>query len=452
MFCTSCGTKNGADANFCKECGQRLDKGTARVTEEAFDRALPDEEQVSALLERAYRLRREGDVAGAIALCEEALQLRQTSTSAHSLLGQLYESQGERDKAIQQYEYVLQLNPGSIADRVKLDALKDGTLPSDRRPHGVATSAPIVLNGRGEADTVVGRTLAVVGGVAALLLLGGIFALQLRGHTDTARPVSTSFPLSVTPYSIVPNPAPGGQATPLPSKTPFSGPATPAANPSTGNVPPPTVRVVSAPPQQIVYQVAQPPRVRYESAPAPRNGTKTARQSSAPARPDTPDAGDNRKVRLTGDDGVTIPEGGQVTIHVTPEKSDKPKAPNAGGEGDKPVKDRGIYEVHVTRPTTHGGSNPSSLESRSFLTMGNDRKKRGDWVGAIKAFRNALGQSGDDAGYLYQQIGLCFQKSGDKNSALTNYERAISEYQKQSNTDAAQDGIRVCQSGIRACN
>src|SRR5262245_48764648 len=125
MFCTACGIKNADDSNFCRQCGHALERPAAHsVSEEAFERALPEEEQVGALLERAYRLRKAGNVPGAIALCEEALRLRPDSTSAHSLLGQLYELEGERDLAVREYERVLQLNPGSIADRVKLDALR----------------------------------------------------------------------------------------------------------------------------------------------------------------------------------------------------------------------------------------------------------------------------------------------------------------------------------------
>src|SRR3954468_21875645 len=87
MFCTDCGAKNVAESNFCRQCGHKLEKTSPKISEEAFDRALPEEEQVSALLERAYRLRKAGDLAAAAALCEDALLLKPDSTSAHSLRG-----------------------------------------------------------------------------------------------------------------------------------------------------------------------------------------------------------------------------------------------------------------------------------------------------------------------------------------------------------------------------
>ena len=105
MFCSSCGSKNAAESNFCRKCGLKLEAlPSAKISEEEFDRAMPEDEQVAALLELAYRRRKESDVAGAIGLCKEVLALRPDSTTAHGLLGQLYEQTGDRDKAVEQYE------------------------------------------------------------------------------------------------------------------------------------------------------------------------------------------------------------------------------------------------------------------------------------------------------------------------------------------------------------
>src|SRR5204863_4871698 len=99
--------KNSQESNFCKQCGLKMDRpAPVKISEEAYDRARPEEEQVSALLERAYHLRSLGDTAGAIAVCEEALDLKADSTSAHSLLGQLYAQVGMRDRAILAYARV----------------------------------------------------------------------------------------------------------------------------------------------------------------------------------------------------------------------------------------------------------------------------------------------------------------------------------------------------------
>ena len=42
MFCTACGTKNQSNSNFCKQCGQALEKAApAKISEADFDHALP---------------------------------------------------------------------------------------------------------------------------------------------------------------------------------------------------------------------------------------------------------------------------------------------------------------------------------------------------------------------------------------------------------------------------
>ncbi|HLK55138.1 MAG TPA: tetratricopeptide repeat protein, partial [Chthonomonadaceae bacterium] len=184
MFCTSCGTKNIEESNYCKQCGHRLDRATpAPITEEAFDRALPEEEQVAALLERAYRARKGGDTTEAIRLCEEALHLRHESTSAHSLLGQLYEQTGDRERAIREYERVLRLNPGSIADRVKLDELRGESLALQSKkspPHIVLVDRDQVSD-RGNSRAWMGLAAGVI-----LMMFAGILYLEMRPH-DTAR-------------------------------------------------------------------------------------------------------------------------------------------------------------------------------------------------------------------------------------------------------------------------
>src|SRR5437764_2497598 len=116
MFCTECGTKNTADANFCKKCGHKMDKHPAPpISEEDMVRLAPTDEKLSRMMVLAFERNEAGDVDGAISDCREALEFAPDSTSAHSLMGMLYEKKGDREKAIAEFEKVLELNPGSIA-------------------------------------------------------------------------------------------------------------------------------------------------------------------------------------------------------------------------------------------------------------------------------------------------------------------------------------------------
>ena len=204
MFCTSCGTKNATDSNFCRQCGSKLEKLSAsKISPDDFERALPEDEQTMALLERAYGLRKSGDLDGAVALCEQSLRLRSDSTSTHSLLGQLYEEQGNRVAAIGEYERVLALNPGSIADRVKLDELRarENGIGSEGRPH-----ARVLMSDSHRSPVFDTSRFTSVGVTVGLLVLGGLVAMQFRPHTSpVTTPLTTPTSNPVLTASVLPN-------------------------------------------------------------------------------------------------------------------------------------------------------------------------------------------------------------------------------------------------------
>jgi tetratricopeptide (TPR) repeat protein len=84
---------------------------------------LTPDERSRRLLEDAFRLSEEGRLQSAIHACQQAISLNPTSTSAHSLLGTLYERSGDRNGAIREYEQVLTLSPGSTVERRRLNEL-----------------------------------------------------------------------------------------------------------------------------------------------------------------------------------------------------------------------------------------------------------------------------------------------------------------------------------------
>ena len=162
MRCPKCGNENPDQARFCRSCGERL----IADGEGAFTpRVLTPDERSRRLLEDGFRLAEEGRLQSAIQACQQAIALNPTSTSAHSLLGTLYERVGDRDAAIREYEQVLTFSPGSTVERRKLNELM-----------GVAT-AP-------ERVAVSPRTarMAVTGGffVVALVLVAAIVLTTQR--------------------------------------------------------------------------------------------------------------------------------------------------------------------------------------------------------------------------------------------------------------------------------
>ena len=87
----------------------------------ADDSGLPRE--AYTLLAQANLLRMRGCWEEAVQNCMTALRLAPDSSSAQSLLGDIYENQGRFDDAIQWYRMALDANPDSPADKIKLDRL-----------------------------------------------------------------------------------------------------------------------------------------------------------------------------------------------------------------------------------------------------------------------------------------------------------------------------------------
>jgi hypothetical protein len=77
------------------------------------------------------RLRRRWEEAEAA--CSEVLRRDPNSAAAHSLMGDIFRDRGRRRDAIECYKMALDLNPGGIADRKKLEELIDQEFPARRQ-------------------------------------------------------------------------------------------------------------------------------------------------------------------------------------------------------------------------------------------------------------------------------------------------------------------------------
>lgn len=456
MFCTHCGTKNGLDANFCKQCGDKLERHSAlKLSEAEFaDLKLPDD-RVSDLLVMAFRKEAEDDVDGAVAICSEALKIRPESTSAHSLMGLLYEKQGHREKAIAEFEEVLKLNPGSIADREKLEQLRDATtfitprkITSRQLPRTNFLSTP---NG----------AVAAAAAVFLLVLCIGAWAVWMRGN-QTALGKS------------------GGTAQlPANSQMGAPGPAQSAQNGAQQQAQNPQQTAQQAPQQYAGY----PPQYYqgYPPYPYPYPNWQTqnpASQHDAPARP-APRSESNEvkpapillsrppsleaygRNQRPASNSAAAPQNG--TIHLPEPGSDTGQGGSnpSGAQGGPNRPNYGRVEIIVSDGNsktgssgTIAGSPNASMDSRGRKANAQQLQLAGKYDVAVREYLKALDGAGDDAAIIYQQIGLCYQRLGDNDSAIANYRNAISEYQKliaaNRNTDSATRGIKTCETAIKA--
>lgn len=415
MFCTSCGLKNAEDSNFCKQCGQRLEKFLpARITEADFERAMPEEEQVTALLEHAYQARKEGNSEAAIAYCKEALRLRPESTSAHSLLGQLYEQSGDREQAIREYERVLALNPGSIADRVKLDELReDMPMASTQR----RTAPQIVIaerqNPQNRSDFRAPLTIA-----AALMLmaLGGIFALQLRPRD----------PAQQRPYSNLP-----------------LSPTSSASSHEVVNAP------QSGNPNGLVGGWQQPPIII--NTPGPQHSTAPARNTEPlpPMQGETHVVSNSHPSRDTNASDGGDGDSNRVILRVNPDSD------QSTDEGTKPESSAKVTVNAVAASTQNTEAHPAP-NAQSLIRMADELKAKQDYKNAGAMYVKATETAGDDSAYAFQNAGWCFQQTGEKATAISYYQHGKAEAQKLiaagKRVDISRDLIRVCDAGIKACS
>ena len=115
MICPGCSTQNQDDFKFCRECGQRLATAVpvavsgrpvaapaSRPPAAASPSATLDEAvQAGRLLDQAFDLYDEARYQEALGACQAALALDPSGSTAHSLLGMIYEKLGKTAEAVQ---------------------------------------------------------------------------------------------------------------------------------------------------------------------------------------------------------------------------------------------------------------------------------------------------------------------------------------------------------------
>ena len=465
MFCSSCGTKNSDEHNFCRQCGYKIEKiAHAKISEEAFDRALPDEEQKAVLMEHAYDRKLAGDLPGAIALAEEALVLNPNSAEANSLLGQLYESLGDRDNAASHYEKVVALNPGSIADRMKLDIFKNEAIAHNEQ---IANKVLMIEQKptRSSGFPVVAGSIAAVGVIA--VLSGLLYNAQKNSNLSNGTPVKTGM-----------------------QNDPYQGNARNAFTPvNTGNgviVQPP----LNAPQNQNaanngfaslkkdqpkVASSSTPPPVKYFYYPLPANGmppmskmsdfptsnsmmknrvaSKTTKSVSKQTVQDEDEGSGRIRLQVSGEGGKAYDSG--ETIKVTPKNLENSSVAGANSQNDKSVGSIKIRPT-TTPPSTRNEGEPAGTDSNKMIALGEEKMNQAAYSEGIAAFRKAAADANDQLGYVYSRLAKCYEMKDDKLNALSFYKKGEGEYRRLIKSgiqlESSKDGLRICQNGITICS
>lgn len=460
MYCTDCSTANTVDSKYCKECGAKINDGyrtmmlsvtdlPAGISEETTD-------ALTRLLDMAFWHNEAGNVAAAITASEAALALNPNSTTAHSLLGTLYEKQRDDARAIEHFEAVLALNPDSAADRTKLEQLRRGVhvkavappLAHQWVPPALRTVAPRLqkvwtaradrpVSAASMTASVQRQPLVAAGVATAVILIGGLLVVRPWAHADApapARILVASAPPAVSlgqsafaapPPSTLPAPViMRPPVSPMTSARPVAAPVT-LADPYAGG---PASRVASAAPNYALPPVpARSPKRKAETLPRlslaalpPIGSASNGSQGLAPAP-------------------VTIPAGllpaPTATVAAAPVPQHTVVVSGLGGG----------------MPPQGAGLSVPSSHIRISVRSAPDTVS----APAVSEASANIGGGGGERASSYQQRALSLQQSADYKGARQAYGRAIRAYQAQiaagQDVEAAQRGLTACQTGLEIC-
>ena len=473
MYCQDCNTGNSVDSKYCKECGAKINSGYRTLMLSIQDLPLhqsdEDVEKLTRLLDMAFWHNQAGNCEAAITACEAALALNASSTTAHSLLGTLYEKAGDDDKAIRHFESVLALNPDSPADAAKLDQLRRGI-------HVRATAPPVSHQWLPPAMLKLGprlqkrligltppslsrldpqrRPLYAAGAATALvaacgLLLAHPWAQAETVHTYPIAPAPAAPPaVSVSRSAFAPE-APSAQAAP-PASPPmvlspahanttdpaYVPPAITTRDPFAGHVPAADTLAGSAPAAagSPLWTLPSVPR----SASRRRNGPGWG-QGLPPLRlAALPPVGADERVAPAP---VSLPPGFSASSVSSSDAGSVPR-----------------HTVMVGSLNSSGGPTASpyssDLSSHIRITV-HQAPEAGTSQFFSEAGGSSAGENSGGQGESDQQRALSLQEAGSYSEARQAYQSAIKSYQKQiaagQDVETAQRGVAACQTGIQIC-
>lgn len=375
--CENCHAKNTVDGGFCRQCGAPLPEDQRQQVKEEANRLLAD----------GRLLLNDGRSHEAVMVAESVLEVDPSNADALSLLGDIYEKDGQIAEALETYERVCEIRPDSAIDRIRLAHLRK-----------LMAAQELAIDVPGERR----RGLMLVAAAGILLLSVGaafFFASSTPSQPDPNLVASADAPdvegfSGLTP-TLVPNVPNGKENRAVPDGT---GGADAQPQPTTrANIPDPL----------------QPPRSHIGFARSSVGGSVGPYNP----QPNLPDWSSQVSITPSGQE----PSTGSST---TAEPVDDPDAT------EEPKEDPGIIEIKKTP-----GSGDSSAGSGAQSVDDLIRKARNlyiqeDYSGAARLYEQAIGM-GAQTGATYQRLAQCYQRLGRRGDAISAYKKAVSTYEAQ---------------------
>lgn len=387
IACRYCNAENPADARFCKSCGQPLAaEATSHLSTAEVEQTVQD----------GYRLLADGKVHEALYVAKAALAQSPDNLGSLALKGMALEALDDLPGAVACFERIVELNPSSTLDRIKLEQL-----------HRRLYEAPYEETTKGANWTAI---LAGFGATLVVIALGALLALNQRRPAETlasAEPetnVATFQPIEQPPQQTPQQPQ---------ANQPAQGEA---GSSSAGGIRPPSFGGGNTPFSGPIIlspdQVSGLPDVRGQGGGLSRNGS--GQEGASEPSPSNPLPSNS------GDDNVISPPARDPVIQI------KPHEGRGGGTGS-------------------GGS---ERESENIYRIANEKMKAGDYRGAIADFQKSLSGSTRPA-LTHQLIARCYRALGEFDNAKMHFEQALKLYEA-SNAPGAQAGAEACRRELAA--
>lgn len=503
MFCSQCGADNTSDSKYCKECGTYVAPSSISLAPnpQDFD-GVEDplrQERLTKLLDMAFWHLDVGNLDAAVLASEAALTINPRSTTAHSLLGTLYEKKGNDAKAIAHVESVLEINPNSEADAAKLEMLRRGVRAMAVPPPAGFRWIPPALAGSSLGDAV-GRVADIservaTGGPGARLSdriadwklgerkIGGLQMLPVLYSAAAAvlvfavcfGAIRSSRSAGAAPEQIVsvtasPSPV-NGSAFADPSRValvpaasrpaPFSAPGNTFGS-SDALHPPFTAKNLDSTPDPFSERLASPagtkPLTTSRIASLPQRG-RTHRVASA-AMGGEPGALPALQLHAIAPsaDGMLAPApvAAPLMASVEPMNRHTVVVPALGGGDQSQPQDGAQYGGAQNSGSQYGGDQQSNGPAPIIrITVHDAGDNSPDSLGVGRNIIHGRSPDGGGGGDSFQQTALSLQSAGNYRAARAAYEKAIHTFKADiaagRNQESAQRGLQACQTGLQIC-
>lgn len=391
--CKNCQTKNSIDSRFCRNCGVALPDDALKAEREKFDE----------LLAEGYRKFSSNQTEEAFLIAQAAVLASPASASAQSLLGMCHERRGEIALALESYEQVLELNPDSALDKIKVTQLRN-SLASHLREEAAPT-----------------KKRAALAGVAAAVMLASIAGaiVAINGNAKKSEALVSN---DLKPDNGAEGFNLGAQNTAVTNAPPGAGSGTTGGSGSGGGT---TGGVTNPPPVQPGSGSREFPR-GPSTLPNVNGEVPPVRiEGPIPDGPNPADNTNNSKPNPSGEVEPKIEDGSPK--ETPPDESTKPKY----DPGDIVIK----RSAGGPRTNMGGGTDIDRTSTTTqLIRSAREQFQLGRFEQAASLYERAI-REGGDAGTLNQRLGQCYEKLGRRDDAIGAYTRAINALESSAKSD-----------------